>query len=623
MRTPFSVYFLLAQVCAFAAGYADLTGSWRESAGDNPQFSRPDYDDHAWRIVTVPLGPRGLGKFSFDATGEYFWLRRTVDLQSLPGTEQLAITVGAIGEAYQIFVDGKLVGDTGRFVLSELQVARPRIFALPPEVRGPRVSLAIRVWNAPIQSWTGLLTNDTGPWLITPFSLAPHDADLAAIDRQRYERLADFVQPMIVLLIAVIVLLIWAYERRQTELLWLGLYLVVVGGGRLHNYLQLNLDSHPFGSGALKFGFVLTILPAAILAKFVTTSLGSRWLMWPVLMLSAAGVISIPFSQDWVTYCLWAIEGLTLTALLLACLPPLQTGPWRGSARRVLAAILAFIVYTHASGFGRIGRLGLPVLSRMTWPFTFSSHVMTVTLFAFAFTLILLRRLLRDRDERVRLSGELEAARTVQQLLLPASRTTTSAYETMAVYEPAQEVGGDFFWTRELPGTSLLLAVGDVSGKGLKAAMLVSVAVGALRNERSSEPAALLAALNASLVGHTGGGFVTCLCARFDPDGRVTLANAGHLTPWMNGTEVTVEPGLPLGVVASVEYATTVLNITAGSQMTLISDGVVEAASAAGELFGFDRTREISGKTAQEISDAAKAWGQNDDITVVTVRKNA
>ena len=85
----------------------------------------------------------------------------------------------------------------------------------------------------------------------------------------------------------------------------------------------------------------------------------------------------------------------------------------------------------------------------------------------------------------------------------------TGQYITCAVYEPAQEVGGDFYWTRVEPDGSLLVAVGDVSGKGLKAAMLVSAAVGALRNERSSEPGAVLAALNGSLEGHTGGGFVT------------------------------------------------------------------------------------------------------------------
>ena len=97
-----------------------------------------------------------------------------------------------------------------------------------------------------------------------------------------------------------------------------------------------------------------------------------------------------------------------------------------------------------------------------------------------------------------------------------------------AVYTPAQEVGGDFYWTRVDPTGALLLAVGDVSGKGLRAAMLVSVAVGILRTEKSLSPAAVLATLNEGLAGRAGGSFVTCCCARFDTDETVILASAGH-----------------------------------------------------------------------------------------------
>ena len=148
--------------------------------------------------------------------------------------------------------------------------------------------------------------------------------------------------------------------------------------------------------------------------------------------------------------------------------------------------------------------------------------------------------------------------------------------------------------------------------------LMVPVCVGILRNVESSSPAQILAALNRGLVGHTGGGFVTCCCARFDADGTVTIANAGHPSPYVDGREVEVEGGLPLGIASGVEYAEFV---TRGEQFTLVSDGVVEAENAQRELFGFDRTCEISGQSAQEIADAAKAWGQNDDITVVTVRR--
>ena len=245
----------------------------------------------------------------------------------------------------------------------------------------------------------------------------------------------------------------------------------------------------------------------------------------------------------------------------------------------------------------------------------------SILAFMFAMALIMNRRSAVIDQEQARLNQEMIGATEVQTLLL----LQAPIRGVDAVYLPATEVGGDFYQVLNRPDGdrtdgALIVLVGDVSGKGLKAAMLVSLAVGILRNEKSSSPAAILSALNDGLAGRTGGGFVTCCCARFDADGSVTMANAGHPSPYCDGQEVEVEAGLPLGIAPGVEYSELV---TRGQRFTFVSDGVVEAENAERELFGFDRTREISGKSAQEIADAAKAWGQNDDITVVTVRRNA
>jgi serine phosphatase RsbU (regulator of sigma subunit) len=225
--------------------------------------------------------------------------------------------------------------------------------------------------------------------------------------------------------------------------------------------------------------------------------------------------------------------------------------------------------------------------------------------------------LLRDLTaERARFTSELEAGRAVQQLLLSGGGTPAGVE---AVWQPASEVGGDFWQAIPLAGSSRLIVVGDVSGKGLKAAMIVSLLTGALRNRRSDSPAQLLAELNAAVQG--GGGFVTCCITRLEPDGRLTAANAGHPAPYLNGQELELAPGLPLGVVPEAEYTEAAFSFD--GQLTLVSDGVIEAANASGKLFGFDRTREISTKSAQAIADAAQQWGQNDDITVVTVRRSA
>jgi serine phosphatase RsbU (regulator of sigma subunit) len=143
--------------------------------------------------------------------------------------------------------------------------------------------------------------------------------------------------------------------------------------------------------------------------------------------------------------------------------------------------------------------------------------------------------------------------------------------------------------------------------------------VGILRSHRRLSPGRLLEALNMELLGTLSGGFVTCLVARVDAEGNAVLANAGHLNPYCAGAEVAVEPGLPLGIVET-EYVETAGRF---ESLMLLSDGVVEAAKPDGELFGFERAREMSGRSAMEIAEAARAWGQNDDITVVTVGRAA
>ena len=291
---------------------------------------------------------------------------------------------------------------------------------------------------------------------------------------------------------------------------------------------------------------------------------------------------------------------------------------WRTSRPRervpaIHVAIMAYLL----TNFVIVG-------GQLVWPsetlYVQGALIRTVVLllFTFAMALLMNQRSAWLLGERRRLSGELASAAEVQSLLLTSLPTAGDLFRIEPVYLPASEVGGDFYQVLERPDGARVVLVGDVSGKGLKAAMLVSVAVGILRNEKSSAPGVILQALNEGLAGHTGGGFVTCCCARFDADGTVTIANAGHPSPYCDGREVEVEAGLPLGIAAGVEYSELVMR---GERFTLVSDGVVEAENSKRELFGFDRTREISGKSAQEIAEAAKAWGQNDDIIVVTVRR--
>ena len=229
--------------------------------------------------------------------------------------------------------------------------------------------------------------------------------------------------------------------------------------------------------------------------------------------------------------------------------------------------------------------------------------------------LLLIRQSVRDRNERERLAAELEAARTVQQLMVSAAIKGVEA-----VYHPAHEVGGDFYQVLPLPEGGLLIAVGDVSGKGLKAAMVASMVIGVIRSHVRLAPAPLLSRINRALAGSLDNGFVTCVIARIEADGAGTVANAGHPAIYSEGRELVMYSGLPLGVDGEALYQESPLRASA---LTLVSDGVLEATNGHGELFGFERTAGISLRPAGEIGDAARAWGQNDDITVVTVRRKS
>jgi serine phosphatase RsbU (regulator of sigma subunit) len=119
------------------------------------------------------------------------------------------------------------------------------------------------------------------------------------------------------------------------------------------------------------------------------------------------------------------------------------------------------------------------------------------------------------------------------------------------------------------------------------------------------------------------GGLATCLCARITRDGSLAVANAGHLAPWLNGLEIEVPHDLPLGITEDIGYTTTHLQMPENSTLTFISDGVVEAKNGRNELFGFDRARALSTQSAFQIADAAKHFGQEDDITVLRIQRLA
>jgi len=184
-------------------------------------------------------------------------------------------------------------------------------------------------------------------------------------------------------------------------------------------------------------------------------------------------------------------------------------------------------------------------------------------------------------------------------------------------------VGGDFFQIipHKTDG-SLLIVAGDVTGKGLKAGMLVALLVGAIRStERfTSDPELLLSELNQRLIGRNDAQ-ATCLALRIDLDGAVTLANAGHMAPYLNGEPIAMEGALPLGMMEDAEFSLIHFQLKQGDKLVLMSDGIAEATDAEGHLFGFERVLKLlhTATTAAAVANAAQSFGQEDDISVISV----
>jgi serine phosphatase RsbU (regulator of sigma subunit) len=237
------------------------------------------------------------------------------------------------------------------------------------------------------------------------------------------------------------------------------------------------------------------------------------------------------------------------------------------------------------------------------------------------------RRRVRLQLDKAAIDTELAAAREIQRLMVPEELPKAPGYTIESIYRPAAQVGGDFFEVLPLEAGETLVVIGDVSGKGISAAMIVSMLIGMLRTigRTSHDPAQILAELNTRLFESKHGGFITCLAVRLDPTGRVALANAGHLPPWLNDGEVALTGSLPLSVIAASAPEQATLEMRPGDRLTLMTDGVVEARDAQGGLFGFGRAQSLLHQHASPVSlaEAAIRHGQDDDLTVISILRTA
>jgi serine phosphatase RsbU (regulator of sigma subunit)/predicted ester cyclase len=254
------------------------------------------------------------------------------------------------------------------------------------------------------------------------------------------------------------------------------------------------------------------------------------------------------------------------------------------------------------------------------------------------------QRLEQEMRERERIEQELRVARSIQHASLPEEVPTLEGWQINPFYQPAREVGGDFYDFHLLSEGRLGVVVGDATGKGVPAALVMSTTCGMLqlaaRALDSPSPGEVLAQVNETLVARIPSNmFVTCFYAVLDPeDGTLRYANAGHDPPYMRRSNDDADElrarGMPLGLMAGMEYEEQGTSLNEGESVLFYSDGLVEAHDPEGEMFGFPRLRALVDRHGEEralgdslmeelYSFVGEGWEQEDDITLLTLRCSA
>jgi serine phosphatase RsbU (regulator of sigma subunit) len=255
----------------------------------------------------------------------------------------------------------------------------------------------------------------------------------------------------------------------------------------------------------------------------------------------------------------------------------------------------------------------------------------------------LVRQQQQQAQERERIEQELRVARLIQQTLLPKHVPDLPGYQLAAYYQPAREVGGDFYDFLDLDDGHLGLVVGDVTDKGVPAAIVMATTRTMLRAsaQRLDSPGEVLKRVNDVIVTDIPPNmFITCLYAILDPEtGLLRFANAGHDLPYRRrtaggGAEELRATGMPLGLLPGMSYEEKEIVLQRGDSVLFYSDGLVEAHDPEREMFGFPRLQGLVGAHRSDgpamvnflLSELARftgdQWEQEDDITLVTLDRS-
>lgn len=638
-----------------------LNGPWKFTIGDSPidpathqpLWSEPGFDDSHWETVDLTPPPGsfdlsiGISGFvpGWTAKGHpgysgYAWYRIRVKVNVPPG-EKLSLTGPTdVDDAFQVFANGSLLGSFGDFSASHpvTYSTQPTLFPLPSSALshapdGTQV-LAFRLWMDPssLNSEPDAGGFHNAPQLGQAGALAA-SYQVRWLGLIRSDALGTF-QALLFLLLAVLALSLTLFDRSDKVYYWIAAIFLLLAANNsaiaIGNWSQLV-------GGQTMLTLTRTVFAPLVLAVWVMV-----WWVWfqlkrPAWLPNAVIVLTL-------LYMVGNLVGDENIFGLVSHPVAVKFHLLSLGVRLVFLALLVLIVVLAIRKQGREGWLALPAVVllgisrfqyelralhiKIAW-FLFGMRLnltqIATILLVFAIFILLLRRMLLSLHAQREQALDIKQAAEVQQVILPESRTLYPGLTIETEYRPAREVGGDFFQILPNPtdGSTLIVA-GDVTGKGLQAGMLVALLVGAIRStaELNPDPLLILQALNRRLLGRRSAQ-ATCLALRIAADGSATLANAGHLPPYLNGRPLDMQGALPLGIIDGADFSVMHFQLTSNEKLVVISDGILEATDAHGELFGFDRVAELlrNSTPVKALADAAQLFGQNDDISLVAVTR--
>jgi hypothetical protein len=592
-------------------GSVDLNNGWHAQSGDNLAWAQPNFDDSAWPAVA-------LTPANDDAGWRWYRLHTEIPVDAAP----LALLVTGGSGTYEVYINGRQLPGPGLLPNRLVTLPRTQIVELPAFTGSAVIALRSHIPN------TSMFLADRGALRVALGTLSA----ISDTDRADFSvRFAHIAPALAVYVLAFFagVPLFWSQPDHREDL-WLGFYLLMNPVGELF-YDLAKFGFLPFSCNwfiASPSIYVVAVLQIEFTFSFVGQRVTRGWRIYQSFTLAYPALLLYPAWLGWLSRGAFNVGEISLILPVALVLPILLLFWYRRGNREAGWLILPSLLPIAAVSLTDAGIIGanfnLPRVAQLgnsvpLGPFAIQPFELGDLLFVLAIGIVMFFRFTRVSREQARSAAELQAAREIQQYLIPEKIPPTPGLAIRSVYQPSREVGGDFFQVLPDPRDgSTLIVVGDVAGKGLQAGMLAALIVGAIRTafKFTSDPGSILALLNERLQGR---GLVTCLAMRIDGDGNAELANAGHLPPYIDGKEIALDGALPLGALPDISYSTSRIRLNESQSMLFISDGVIEARNLEGELFGFERTRAISGKSAEQIAKAAEQFGQEDDITVLTL----